>query len=189
MTQKKILVTGASGLLGANFVLFAASLNQPVVAVYHQHPLALLGVIAVGADLTEKQAVRQLVREHRPEWIVHCAAATSVEWCELHPEETFRRNRDASRFLAEAALETGAGMAYISTDAVFDGERGGYREQDPPSPQNIYAQSKLAGEEAVQEVLERHLIFRGTLFGWNMQPKYSLSEWFLNASRCRASLT
>jgi len=182
MTQKaKILVTGASGLLGANFVVEAARLNHSLIAAYHQHPLALPGVTVVQTDLTDRQAVRQLIREHHPEWIVHCAAATDVNWCELHPEETFRHNRDAPGFLAEAALETGAGMAYVSTDAVFDGEHGGYREDDMPGPQNIYAQSKLAGEEVVQEVLARHLIFRGTLFGWNMQPKHSLSEWFLNA--------
>ncbi len=177
----RILVTGASGLLGSNFVLQAAGLNQHVTAVFHQHPLALPGVIAVGTDLTDEKAVRRLIREHHPDWIIHCAAATNVDWCESHPAEAFRQNRDATQYLAEEAREIGAGMVYVSTDAVFEGGHGCYREESQPNPQNTYASSKLAGEKAVQAALARHVIFRGTMFGWNMQPKQSLAEWFLSA--------
>ncbi|MCJ7707996.1 MAG: SDR family oxidoreductase, partial [Anaerolineales bacterium] len=79
--------------------------------------------------------------------------------------------------------------AHISTDAVFDGERGGYTEDDEPHPTNVYGQSKLEGEQAVAAAHPEALIVRTNLYGWNAQDKQSLAEWFLSnleaGKRCR----
>jgi dTDP-4-dehydrorhamnose reductase len=81
--------------------------------------------------------------------------------------------------LARAAARVDAQVAYVSTDSVFDGERGGYTEDDAPAPLNAYARSKLMGEVRVREALPTALLLRTNLYGWNAQPKQSLAEWVL----------
>jgi dTDP-4-dehydrorhamnose reductase len=175
-----ILVTGASGLLGANFVLTAREQRENVVALCYPQLLSFLGVRAVRADLTDDGVARELLRDFRPGWIIHCAALTDVDWCESHRDETWRVNVTMTRNLAIVARNTGAGFVYISTDSVFDGKTGGYSEDSEPAPLNVYSESKLAGERAVREELRDHIIVRTNLYGWNAEEKMSLAEWVLN---------
>jgi dTDP-4-dehydrorhamnose reductase len=175
-----ILVTGASGLLGANLVLAAQQRQLGVVAVYHQHHIYLPGIESVQADLTDVEAANGLFRSYEPRWVVHCAAATNVDWCEDHPDGAYRLNADLSRNLASAAQPVGASLLYISTDSVFDGRSGHYAEDDVPAPVNVYAASKLAGEKSVSAVCEHVLIVRTNIYGWNAQKKQSLAEWVLS---------
>ncbi len=174
----RLLITGASGLLGANLVL-AAHEEDEVIAVYHRHPIELEGVPSVSADLCQPGRAKELFNRFQPDWVIHCAADTSVDELEDDPERAFRMNRDMAGNVAEAAKETGAKLVHISTDAVFDGISGPYREDDPTQPVNVYGKSKLAGEQAVQAVNPGVLIIRTNIFGWNAQPKSSLAEWFL----------
>jgi dTDP-4-dehydrorhamnose reductase len=174
-----ILVTGASGLLGANFVIMAHSRGHEVVAASNQHAISLPGVQTVQADLSDESTSREIVRSFKPQWIVHCAALTDVDRCEEFPQEAMRINANMPRILAREARHVGASMVYIGTDAIFDGQRRNYSEEDPPSPINAYAESKLAGENAVQEELEDALIVRTNIYGWNAQNKLSLAEWIL----------
>jgi dTDP-4-dehydrorhamnose reductase len=174
-----IVVTGASGLLGASIVLQARSLGREVVGLYHGHPLQIPGVGMRKANLIDFAATRELLVALRPNTIIHCAAATNLDWCEAHPEETEKLNVHASSLLAETARELNAQFLYISTDAVFDGKRGNYSEADEPAPLNVYARAKLSGEHAVLEQHASALIVRVNIYGWNVQPKLSLAEWFL----------
>jgi len=175
-----IVVTGASGLLGASVVTHARDLGREVVGICHRNLLSIPGTRIHRVDLTDRQAVRAFFAGLRPESIVHCAAATGVDWCEDHPEQAEQVNVQASSFLAEIAQELNARFVYISTDSVFDGKRGNYSETDQPAPLSVYAKSKWRGE---QEVLRRHsspLIVRVTIYGWNAQPKQSFAEWVLD---------
>ncbi len=174
----RLLITGASGLLGANLVL-AAHEEDEVIAVYHRHPIELEGVPSLSADLCQPGRAKELFNRFQPDWVIHCAADTSVDELEDDPERAFRMNRDMAGNVAEAAKETGAKLVHISTDAVFEGREGPYREGDPTEPVNVYGKSKLAGEHAVQVVCPESLIIRTNIFGWNAQPKTSLAEWFL----------
>jgi dTDP-4-dehydrorhamnose reductase len=176
----KILVTGASGLLGANLVLQLQQQNQEVVAIYRRHRLEGPGVKSVQADLTNPIVVEDLLQQFRPNWIIHCAAITNVDWCQANPADAARAHVEMSRGLAVGARKLKARLIYISTDSVFDGTNAPYSEQDLPAPGNIYAQTKLAGERAVQEELTPSLIIRTNIYGWNMQQKQSLAEWILN---------
>jgi dTDP-4-dehydrorhamnose reductase len=178
-----IVVTGASGLLGASVILQARNLGLEVAGLYHSHPLQLPGAAMRRADLMDLAATRELVRTLKPDAIIHCAAATNVDWCETHPEETERVNVQASSLLAETACDLNARFIYISTDAVFDGRQGNYSEGDQPVPLNVYGQSKLSGEHAVRERHASALIVRINIYGWNAQDKLSLAEWFLRNLR------
>jgi dTDP-4-dehydrorhamnose reductase len=174
-----ILVTGASGLLGASVALLAQEQGRQVVGLYHRHPVRMDGVKSLEADLADPVETRRIFLEVKPSIVVHCAAATNVDWCEEYPEEADRINVKMPATIAEAAAQSGARLLYVSTDSVFDGERGNYAETDTAAPVNVYAKTKFQGEK---EVLRHHpaaLIARVTLYGWNAQNKESLAEWIL----------
>jgi dTDP-4-dehydrorhamnose reductase len=175
----RLLITGASGLLGANLVL-AATEEYEVIALYYRHAIELAGVQSISADLSQPGIAKELFDRYKPDWVIHSAADTSIDELESNPKRAFRMNRDMAANVAEAAQEIEAKMVHISTDAVFDGRDGPYREGDPTEPVNVYGKSKLAGEQAVQAICPEALILRTNIFGWNAQSKSSLAEWFLN---------
>ena len=134
---------------------------------------------SASCDLTNVAAIAKLLSGWGPSLVVHCAAATNVDWCESNPQEAMRINTQAAGDLASQARSVGAGFVYISTDAVFDGIAGGYVEIDAVGPQNWYARSKLKGEEAVLRAMPEALVLRVNIYGWNLQAKNSLAEWVL----------
>jgi dTDP-4-dehydrorhamnose reductase len=174
-----LLVTGASGLLGASIVYEAIKVGRNVVGFSHRQLLRIPGAQMFAVDLTAHDALRALVAELRPQNIIHCAAATNVDWCEDHILEAEQINVQASAFLADAAHKLDAGFVYVSTDAVFDGTRGNYAETDETSPLNTYARSKLRGEQEVLRRCPSALIVRVNIYGWNAKNKQSLAEWIL----------
>lgn len=174
-----LLVTGASGLLGANLSRIALVRGYHVIAASHHERLPLEGLESVQVDLTQPGAAAELAYSTHADWIVHCAAVTNLDWCEEHPEEARLVNTEVPRRLAEAARICGSRFTQISTDGVFDGMTGGYRENDPARPLNIYGHSKLNAERAVRSELPEALIVRTNLYGWNFQRKHSLAEWIL----------
>jgi dTDP-4-dehydrorhamnose reductase len=175
----RLLITGASGLLGFNIALSARS-EHDVFAAYHTQQMYLPNTTPIQSDLTKKNAVRSMIERSRPDWIIHCAAATNVDLCERNPSFSTQLNRDLAKDVALAAMDYGASLIHISTDAVFDGDRGDYEETDPPNPINTYARSKLEGEEAVLDAYPQAMVVRTNLFGWSRHRGNSLSEWFLN---------
>lgn len=175
-----IVVTGASGLLGANLVCRAHSAGRAITALCHNHALKIVGVPVFSLDLTDAATTGKLLRDLRPNAIIHCAAATNVDWCEDHPEPATKLNAEIPAYVAEIAAQLDAAFICISTDAVFDGQRGNYSEQDHPSPVNVYARTKLDGETRVMDRNPHSIIARVTLYGWNAQDKHSLAEWMLH---------
>src|ERR1700730_1200162 len=129
-----LVVTGASGLLGANLLLTASRWGYEVAGITHRHRLRVPGVTVLPADLTDEAATRELILGLNPTSIIHCAAATNVDWCEEHPRAAEDINVSASGLLAEMAGQLKAQFVYLSTDSVFDGKRGDYREDDEPAP-------------------------------------------------------
>ena len=122
------------------------------------------------ADLAveDAQAVERVVQRERPDWVVNCAGYTQVDRAEAEPDAAQRVNAVGPANLARAARETSARLLHISTDYVFDGRaRRPYREDDPVGPLSVYGRSKLAGEQAIRDILPRaHLIVRTQwLFG------------------------
>ncbi|MFZ0761942.1 MAG: SDR family oxidoreductase [Candidatus Sulfotelmatobacter sp.] len=174
-----ILVTGASGLLGASLVRLAQEQGREVVGLYHRHPLSIDGAKLLAADLADQAEILRIFRELRPSSVVHCAAATDVDWCEGHPDRAQRINVRVPAAIAEITSRSGARLLYISTDSVFDGERGNYAESDAPAPLNVYARTKLQGEVETLRQNPAALIARVSLYGWNSQNKDSLAEWVL----------
>ena len=147
----RVLVTGAGGLLGQKLVKVLAGRGHEVVAVYRVHePPAAQGVKLVRLDVTDWVRLEDLVLKTRPGTIIHAAAYTDVDGCEKDKEWAWRVNVAATRSIVRAARVVNAHIVYISTDYVFDGEKGMYRETDTPSPVNYYGLTKLVAEELVR---------------------------------------
>jgi dTDP-4-dehydrorhamnose reductase len=173
-----MLVTGASGLLGANFVV-AASQRFQISAAYGRHRVTWTKVDSCRADLRRKDETAALLERTRPAIIAHFAAITNVDYCEEHPDEAKAVNVGITERLATWAATNSARVLLMSTDSIFDGRCGGYTESDEPHPLNRYAVTKLQAEKVVEKLVPEHLIVRANIFGWNAQPKNSLAEWIL----------
>lgn len=154
----RILVTGASGQLGYD-----------VERELERRGIEHLGTSSRELDITDREAVERLMAAYRPDAAIHCAAYTKVDLAEDEPERCWAVNADGTRNLAAACREIGAKMLYISTDYVFPGTGEQFRRTDDPvSPVNTYGRSKLAGELAVQSLLEKYFIVRiSWVFGKN----------------------
>lgn len=176
----RLLVTGATGLLGRVAVLDHRDRHE-VVALTHSQPLDIPGVRSVPVDLTDEGALARAWDEVQPDLVLHTAALATIEACERDPGLARRINVDASAALARLAASAGARMVHVSTDAVFDGTAGPYRESDQPAPLSVYARTKLAAEEAVLGSAPDALVARVNFFGWSRSGTRSLAEFFVNA--------
>jgi dTDP-4-dehydrorhamnose reductase len=112
-------------------------------------------------DLAQGDAVCRYVADWRPDIVVNAAAYTAVDQAESEPEIAFAVNRDGPAAVADACREIGAALIHFSTDYVFDGGKSGpYTEDDPVNPLSVYGASKAAGDAAIRERLDRHVILR-----------------------------
>ena len=112
-------------------------------------------------DIQKEDESITKIEKLRPEIVIHIAAYTDVDGCELDKEKAFAVNAEGTKHVALAASKCDAKIVYLSTDYVFDGEkREPYSESDPPHPLNVYGHSKLKGEQYVQEGVKDSLIIR-----------------------------
>lgn len=176
----RLLVTGASGLLGLNISLLAYESGYAVTGLVHSHSLPGAPFDIQQIDLLDTQNTLKAIADSQPDGIIHCAAVADISQAQKTPELTKRINVDASRKIAEGAYDWGIPLIHISTDAVFDGKQGGYTEMDQPNPLSVYAESKREAERLVSEVNPDALIARVVFYGWSLSGKRSLSEFFYN---------
>jgi dTDP-4-dehydrorhamnose reductase len=175
----RILVTGASGLLGLNLALEAAKEHQ-VFGVVHHNSLKTQAFQVIEADLLAPGAVERMLDQVQPDWVIHCAAQANVDACEADPAQAEQMNSLLPEKLAAYVARGGARLLHVSTDAVFDGARGEYTENDKPNPLSVYARTKRDGERRVAVQNPSAVIARVNLFGWSLGGRRSLAEFFLN---------
>lgn len=145
----RILIVGNAGQLGRELESIFAGIG-PIVAVDRE-----------SVDLADADDTRALVRRAEPDLILNAAAYTAVDRAESEPELAHAINAQAPGVLAEEARERNALIVHYSTDYVFDGSKvGPWVETDSPNPLNVYGASKLAGEQAVEKIGGKFLIFR-----------------------------
>jgi dTDP-4-dehydrorhamnose reductase len=152
----KVLIAGAAGMLGRDVLLAAGNAGHDVV-----------GFGRAEMDVADADAVRRRLGLERPDIVINCAAWTDVDGAETAEEAAFAVNGAGAGNVAAGAREVGAAVVFVSTDYVFDGEKGEpYVESDQPAPLSAYGRTKLAGEEATAAANKRHFIVRSAgLFG------------------------
>jgi dTDP-4-dehydrorhamnose reductase len=145
----RILITGGKGQLGAELENLLKSKHE-VISFSHQD-----------LDITDYIKVQEAICGNSPDFVIHCAAYTDVDGCELNPEKAYSVNAFGAQNVAIACEKCKATIVFISTDYVFDGAKGApYTEFDKADPINIYGKSKYAGEEFVASFSNRYYIVR-----------------------------
>ena len=145
----KVLVTGANGMLG-----------QDLCSILEDEDFDVVETDIHNLDITDLKQVEKVLTAEKPDYIVHCAAYTNVDKAEEDSENAFKLNSEATKNIVDIAKKIDATLIYISTDYVFDGEKGSkYLPDDKTNPINVYGASKLKGEEYVK-TLDKHYILR-----------------------------
>jgi dTDP-4-dehydrorhamnose reductase len=154
--RRNILVTGAGGMLGRDFMIAAREREYDIVGFDH-----------AALDIMDPVAVDAAIAEHRPDVVVNCAAFTDVDGAESDERGAMRVNDEGAALLASAAASIGAAIVQPSSDYVFDGtSRRPYVESDVTGAISAYGRSKLSGETSVAVANPRHFIVRASwLFG------------------------
>lgn len=187
----RILLTGSNGLLGQKLIqtfstetcdLIGCDLAPESFVKNISHEYFTL-------DLTERKSVSEKIRSINPDVIIHTAAMTGVDACELNKEKCWQINVTATDQVVRAAEKVKSRFIFISSDYVFDGEKGPYNEQDNPNPINYYGRSKLAAENLVRGSTATWTIVRTVvLYGVGFNIKSSFVTWLLEELRAGRSV-
>jgi dTDP-4-dehydrorhamnose reductase len=176
----KLIVTGASGLYGSKLAELATARNYEVYSGYNRDE-PVCGT-PVQFDVSDKNRVEEVFEKVGPEVVVHAAALTDVDKCEINKELAWKINVEGTRNIAEAVKTSGAFLFYVSTDYVFNGETGHYKEDDRPDPINYYGFTKLKAEELVKDLVGEYCIARASVI-YGSTPaagKVNFALWLLN---------
>ena len=183
-SSNKILITGASGLLGLELVRCAMKSGYNVVGVYNANPnLTDKNCRNLKCDIGDAKAVNFLDKKMgKINMIFHCASMTGVDKCEKNREACWQANVVGTRNMVELAKKHRAKLVYISTGSVFSGEKGNYKENDTPDPKNFYSWTKLLGEEAVL-AYEKGVVIRAVPIGIHGigRPQANFIEWLADS--------
>ena len=175
--RKRFLITGGSGFVGWNLCNFLKSRHE-VYASFCEHPFQIEGCRFLQIDLTRKTPVLDAIGSCKPAIIIHAAAISSPEVCEQQKERAWNVNVTGTHNILDAAVPLGCRVVYVSTDMVFDGERGNYSEIDTPAPVNYYGLTKQEGEKLCLQSGADALVVRITLqYGWGNGVHSSFSDW------------
>ena len=189
--QKKLLIIGASGLLGSKLVVQAGR-RYSVVGTYNPFVDGKTQWRLDPLDMGSKDEVDGLFDKVRPDLVILTAAMTNVDACEKDPTTANRVNASGPSLVARACKKHGSRLVHVSTDYVFDGAKTRkYAEDDVPRPISVYGKSKLAGERAVLSTLPGAVVARpAVLYGWSpLENKDNFVTWVLKKLRAGEKAT
>jgi dTDP-4-dehydrorhamnose reductase len=160
---RTVLVTGGGGFLGANILTHAESGLTLHAIDLNPLPLERENLTWHVVDLQDQKTLRDLVIGLKPDVVVHTAALSDIDFCEANPLKAEAINVGVTLHVAELCRRTGARLIFFSSDSVFNGISGRYRETDRPEPLNQYARTKIKAEKGIVEILANHVIVRPSL--------------------------
>ncbi len=164
MNKPKLIITGGSGLLG-QYLNGILNEDYDILTFYRSNPANCLAFHHAQVDITDFARLLEVLREFRPEFVIHCAAVSNPNKADLlSSADVNRANVLATELIAKECEKLGAGMLYTSTDLVYAGYRGSYLKEDAKLvPLSLYAETKLMGEVKIKEVLGKFIIVRTPL--------------------------
>lgn len=178
--MKRILVTGISGFIGWSLANALANTHE-VIGVYGTRKVQSALFSCIQVDLTQEDELVAALAAVQPDTIVHCAALSQPNQCELNPNSSFAINVAATQMLAKLSASEGIKLVFTSSDLVFDGERGNYAEDDSVNPINLYGEHKALAERVLSELCASFAICRmPIMFGTPSNGAASFIQGFLN---------
>ncbi|GMR25648.1 MAG: SDR family oxidoreductase [Ignavibacteria bacterium] len=168
--EKRILITGGSGLLGQYLNVVTAKENN-ILTLYNTHIGNCVEFKNEKADITNFESIKEIFPSFKPEIVIHSAAATNpIPFPSQHSKDVYMVNVNATKNIAELCDRFGARLIYISTDLVYAGYRSSMLSEDAKLiPVSLYAETKLMGEIKIKEIFENYLILRtALLFGFGL---------------------
>lgn len=175
MTEK-ILIIGL-GFLGNTLLRQARKSN-----------MEFFGTHKSDLDISNMSLIEKKIEEIKPDYIINCAALTNLDEIESNPSNAYAVNSHGAKNLAIASFKKKIKLIHVSTDSVFDGKKGLYKEEDLPNPINEYARSKKMGEDLIRENSDKHVIVRTNFYGNNSDGKF-LFNWVLKNLQQKISIT
>ena len=176
--KKKILITGGSGLLAINWTLTLRD-EYEITLLLHTRDILIRGVKTAFHSLDSISQCIYFLNKYQPDIVIHTVGLTNIEGCESNPELAYKINVDLAKNISISCSQKNIKLVHISTDHLFSGKSSLVKEDAYTSPVNVYAQSKLRGEEVVQENCHQALIIRTNFFGWGTNYRQSFSDFIL----------
>ena len=165
-------------MLGSNLAFYFRE-TYHVTGLYNDNPITMNGVEMKRADITSKKDLRSVINQVSPDILVHCVGLTNVDTCEVDHQKADMLNVTGTQRVVDGMKDDKTKLIYISSDSVYDGKNGNFRETDAVDPQNYYGMTKYLGELATLRVANS-LVIRTNFFGWNVrQGRQSIAEWML----------
>ncbi len=177
--MKSVLITGFTGMLGRELTNYFLSQNIDVYGISRHHSSLLPVEKQLNLNLAKPEFEHLISDNFNPDLVIHAAAFTDLKYCSLFPSETTQLHVLSSGTLAKRFRNSK--FIYISTDSVFDGQKGNYIETDSVQPLNFYASSKKEGEDQVLNSNSNSFILRTNIIGFHNPTKSSLFEWAFDA--------
>ncbi len=183
--MKRVLVCGSNGLLGQRLAyLFDGESEYEVLHTSHHRSFVNEQVLIdyTQLDISNRSDVKSLITSYRPDVILNAAAMTNVDGCEREREQAWKINVTGVEHLVEVCRRIDAKLVHVSTDYVFDGKTGNYKEDDRVNPINYYGKTKLAGENVIVASGIEYAILRTiVVYGIGMNVKNNFALWVINS--------
>jgi dTDP-4-dehydrorhamnose reductase len=157
--MKKVLITGVSGFLG-EMLLQTAPTQTALWGIYHTNNVKAKNVNLISLDLTDFRSLERFIHQIKPDAIIHAAALSKPNACQVQPELSFTINVQVSEYLAALAAEYQIPFVFTSTDLVFDGKNAPYKEEDTPYPICVYGEHKAIAEKSILTIHPQSIVAR-----------------------------
>lgn len=180
--EKRVFITGGSGLLGSQWAALLADSWDVTVGV-HQRPISLKGCRSLRFDWSDPGLLHCQLEQLNPDLVIQTSGLTSVEDCEARPGMAYSLNVDLAATVAKFCAIRRCRLIHISSDHLFDGTCSFLREDSQTCPVNTYGRSKATAELEVLAAYPEALVLRTNFFGWGPSYRRSFSDWIIDSLR------
>ena len=175
--MKTLLITGGSGFLGGHLIRQSTQ-KYSVVTTFFKNEVKIGGCQWYHLDLKRTESIHNMLNRVHPELIIHQAGISKLDYCEEHPQEAFAVNVVATRQIIDWSKKSETRFIFLSSDMVYGGDTGNYKESGAINPLGVYAKNKAQAEEDIRKVSSNHVILRSSLiFGKPVGGGTSFTEW------------
>ena len=181
----KVLITGGTGLLGQGLIATAEAAHRLSILHLRDYPVSASGVEAVSFDMLDRDRLAEFFAAHDFDVVIHAAGIASVDYVERHFEESWESNVVGTQNVVDLVCKRDMRLVYVSSNAVFDGDRAPYSEDHPTNPVNRYGRIKVECEGIVRRMCQEALIVRPILmYGWHLpQARMNPVTWLIDRLR------